>query len=86
MKSLSGTHLPLIPAQQVSYSLDEALRDSFTIDYATGEIRTLKKFDRETQDVYSVTVIAQDGAPSVLDDTGRPNERKGPFRALWNKL
>jgi len=61
---------------QVTYSLKEEDKENFEIDLVTGEITTMKKFDREEKDVYQVTVIARDGAKSALRSDGQPNESK----------
>ncbi|CAL8115153.1 unnamed protein product [Orchesella dallaii] len=63
------------PNRDVTYSLKEEDRENFEIDPLTGEITTTKKFDREEKDVYQVTVIARDGAPSALRNDNMPNER-----------
>jgi len=57
----------------VTYRLKEEDEAFFHIDERSGEIKTRKMFDRETKDVYQVTVFAQDGAPSVEKKDGTPN-------------
>ena len=47
--------------------------ENFAIDKYTGNITTLKTFDREEQDFYNVKVIATDNSPSALYNTGEPN-------------
>lgn len=71
-------HILLLP-DQVTYSLKDEDKENFEIDLHTGEITTKKSFDRETKDVYQVTVIARDGAPSALRTDGQPNEREWLF-------
>lgn len=65
---------------QVSYRLD---RDSpefrlFSIESGTGRLSTRVVFDREDKKhpspFYTVTVIAEDGAPSDIRKTGAPNQ------------
>lgn len=68
----------LLKMQQVSYSLGEDFLEDFSIDGQTGEIRTRRPFDRETQDIYQLEVIAKDGAPSAIlkpNPDRLPNER-----------
>jgi len=63
----------------VSYSLGPEYVEDFSIDSVTGEIRTRRPFDRESQDIYQLEVIAKDGAPSAVlkpNPLGLPNERK----------
>jgi len=66
------------PNNIVTYFLDAEQQENFEIDANTGEIKTRKMFDREMQDIYQVSVIARDGAESVLPGVpeGRPNERR----------
>lgn len=58
---------------QVTYDLADN-KEFFTIDPITGNITTLVTFDRETQDVYNVKVIATDNAPSAIMQTGEHNK------------
>lgn len=62
---------------QVTYELGDQ-QDFFAIDRYTGNITTLKTFDREERDSYNVKVIAYDNSPSALYSTGEPNKGKGP--------
>lgn len=55
-------------------------REFFTIDPTTGNITTLKTFDREERDFYNVKVIATDNSPSSLYNTGEPNRGQQVFR------
>lgn len=57
---------------QVTYKLADNT-EYFSIDEYTGNITTRVTFDRESQDVYNVKVIASDNSPSALYSTGEPN-------------
>ena len=46
--------------ETLTYSLGGADADSFTIDRATGQLRTKVALDTETKDTYTVTVTATD--------------------------
>lgn len=72
------------PNHDVTYTLKDEDKENFQIDEYTGEITTKKEFDREAKDVYQVTVIARDGAPSALRSDGKPNERK-TFKTILNQ-
>lgn len=61
---------------KVTYYLKDEDRVNFHIDSYSGEITTRKQFDREEHDLYQLTVIARDGAASVLTNNGQPNESK----------
>ncbi|XP_025422894.1 DE-cadherin isoform X3 [Sipha flava] len=63
---------------QVTYMLADN-KEFFTIDPITGNITTLVTFDRETQDVYNVKVIATDNAPSAIMPTGEHNKGERVF-------
>lgn len=54
---------------QVSYELDN-FKDLLAIDPQTGNIISLRTFDREVKDNCSVKVIATDNSPSALSKTG----------------
>lgn len=64
---------------QVTYELDN-FQDLFAIDKYTGNITTLKTFDREKEDTYNVKVIAVDNSPSALFKTGEHNKGQQVFR------
>ncbi|XP_014244956.1 DE-cadherin isoform X2 [Cimex lectularius] len=64
---------------QVTYELADN-QENFKIDLYTGNITTLKTFDREEQDFYNVKVIATDNSPSALYTTGEPNRGQQVFR------
>ncbi|KAL1114964.1 hypothetical protein AAG570_007787 [Ranatra chinensis] len=64
---------------QVTYELADN-QDNFVIDRYTGNITTLKMFDREEQDFYNVKVIATDNSPSALYTTGEHNKGQQVFR------
>ncbi|CAB0007597.1 unnamed protein product [Nesidiocoris tenuis] len=64
---------------QVTYELADN-QDNFEIDRYTGNITTLKMFDREEQDFYNVKVIATDNSPSALFSTGEHNKGQQVFR------
>jgi hypothetical protein len=57
---------------QVTYRLGEHT-DLFSIDPKTGNITTLKTFDREEKDFYNVKVYATDNSPSSLYTDGTHN-------------
>nr|BAD91054.1 Af1-cadherin [Artemia franciscana] len=67
------------PNNKVTYRL-LSNTDTFSIDSETGEIRTLKRLDREETSSYAVTVQAQDGAPSSLRSDGLPNMYQKKFK------
>lgn len=58
---------------QITYELGDN-QEFFAIDRYTGNITTLKTFDREEKDSYNVKVIAYDNSPSALYNTGDPNK------------
>ncbi|KAK9497090.1 hypothetical protein O3M35_004467 [Rhynocoris fuscipes] len=64
---------------QVTYELADN-KENFAIDRYTGNITTLKIFDREEQDVYNVKVIATDNSPSAVLPDGKHNEGQQVFR------
>uniref|UniRef100_A0A224XKW2 Putative cadherin egf lag seven-pass g-type receptor n=1 Tax=Panstrongylus lignarius TaxID=156445 RepID=A0A224XKW2_9HEMI len=64
---------------RVTYELADN-KDNFAIDRYSGDIRTLKIFDREEQDFYNVKVIATDNSPSALLPSGKHNEGQQVFR------
>ncbi|KAE8744365.1 hypothetical protein FOCC_FOCC009018 [Frankliniella occidentalis] len=64
---------------QVTYELGDN-QDFFAIDRYTGNITTLKTFDREERDSYNIKVIATDNSPSALYSTGEPNRGEQVFR------
>lgn len=66
---------------QVTYELGDQ-QDFFAIDRYTGNITTLKTFDREERDSYNVKVIATDNSPSALYSTGEPNRGKFCFEKI----
>ncbi|XP_026463684.1 LOW QUALITY PROTEIN: DE-cadherin-like [Ctenocephalides felis] len=49
----------------VTYTLEDHL-DLFTIDRNTGNITTLREFDREDKEAYNVKIRANDNSPSAL--------------------
>ncbi|KAF6207435.1 hypothetical protein GE061_018678 [Apolygus lucorum] len=63
----------------VTYELADN-QENFKIDRYTGNITTLKIFDREELDFYNVKVIATDNSPSALFDTGAHNKGQQVFR------
>nr|CAD7576153.1 unnamed protein product [Timema californicum] len=65
----------------VSYKLDENSkhRDLFQIDKDTGNITTLREFDREENNRYQIKVIAYDNSPSALKNNGEPNTAELSF-------
>ncbi|XP_072152433.1 DE-cadherin isoform X2 [Bemisia tabaci] len=64
---------------QVTYKLADNT-EYFSIDEYTGNITTRVTFDRESQDVYNVKVIASDNSPSALYSTGEPNRGQQVFK------
>lgn len=50
---------------QISYELGDP-SDPFAIDSATGNITTLKMFDREERSFYNIKIIATDNSESAL--------------------
>lgn len=63
----------------VSFRLEDN-QEFFMIDSTTGNITTLKTFDREERDFYNVKVTASDNSPSALFDTGDSNHGQQVFR------
>ena len=74
------------PNNRVTYRIDNMdhpeMKELFHIDPDTGVITTKKEFDREEREVYALTVIAEDGAPSSLLKDGRPNQTANKFRIV----
>ena len=70
------------PSNKVSYRLDEASGDKFAINKDTGEITTKVVLDRDDQEYYDLTVIAEDGAPSSILRNGKPNQATLNVRIL----
>jgi len=75
------------PNNRVTYRIDDMdmdpeMKELFHIDPDTGVITTKKEFDREEREVYALTVIAEDGAPSSLLKDGRPNQTANKFRIV----
>ncbi|XP_043190768.1 DE-cadherin-like isoform X2 [Amphibalanus amphitrite] len=70
------------PNNQVTYRFEPNSEEEklFSIDPNTGEIKTRERFDREDlsrpSPFYTVTVVAEDGAPSGIRNTSRPNTVK----------
>ncbi|XP_043205387.1 DE-cadherin-like isoform X2 [Amphibalanus amphitrite] len=70
------------PNNQVTYSLDResAEYQLFSIESGTGRISTRVPLDREDASrpspFYTVTVYAEDGAPSDISPDGQPNKDK----------
>jgi hypothetical protein len=64
---------------QVTYTLADHT-DLFHIDPKTGNITTLKTFDREEKDFYNVKVYATDNSPSSLYSDGSHNTGQQVFR------
>ncbi|XP_049299417.1 DE-cadherin-like [Anopheles funestus] len=62
------------PNNVVSYRLRSSDEEFFQIDNQKGIITTRKEFDRQTNDAYMVTVIAEDSSPSALFNNGEPNK------------
>merc|ERR1719350_375378 len=58
------------------------MKELFHMNPDTGVITTKKEFDREEREVYALTVIAEDGAPSSLLKNGRPNQTPNKFRIV----
>lgn len=63
---------------QVTYTLADHT-DLFSIDPKTGNITTLKTFDREEKDFYNVKVYATDNSPSALYPDGSHNTGQQVF-------
>lgn len=63
---------------QVTYELGDA-SDPFTIDSLTGNITTLKMFDREERSFYNIKIIATDNSESALIP-GKHNSGQQVFR------
>lgn len=57
----------------VSFRIVGPSKQYFHIDNQSGIVTSSVVFDRNTEDVYRVTVIAEDNAPSVLSNNGKPN-------------
>ena len=73
------------PNNRVTYKIDDKdpeMKELFHINPDTGVITTKKEFDREEREVYALTVIAEDGAPSSLLRNGRPNQTPNKFRIV----
>uniref|UniRef100_A0A182R9B0 Cadherin n=1 Tax=Anopheles funestus TaxID=62324 RepID=A0A182R9B0_ANOFN len=62
------------PNNVVSYRLRSSDEQFFQIDSEKGIITTREEFDRQTNDAYIVTVIAEDSSPSALFNNGQPNK------------
>ena len=65
------------PNNRVIYRIDDKdaeMLDLFNINPDTGDVTTKVEFDREEREIYALTVIAEDGAPSSLLKNGRPNQ------------
>ena len=54
---------------EISYSITDGNPDKFFIEAATGRIGVLTSLDRETNDLYSLTVTAVDGGSTASDST-----------------
>lgn len=54
---------------EVQYSATGPTSDIFTIDSHTGWLSSLVPLDRETQESYSLTVVATDSGSSPLSST-----------------
>ncbi|XP_049959690.1 DE-cadherin [Schistocerca serialis cubense] len=67
---------------QVTYALADDNTDLFSIDPKTGNITTKKSFDRETNTVFLVKVLAYDNSPSALLLNGKPNKGEQQFQ-IW---
>lgn len=66
----------------VSYELADH-KDLFQIDSRTGNITTKAEFDRESNSVFNVKVIAKDNSPSALKkNTNEPNSAEQVFRIV----
>ncbi|XP_049297443.1 DE-cadherin-like [Anopheles funestus] len=63
------------PNNVVSYRLRSSDEQFFQIDSEKGIITTREEFDRQTNDAYIVTVIAEDSSPSALFNNGEPNTK-----------
>ena len=70
------------PSNRVSYRLEEDWGDKFAIDEDTGEITTKVILNRDDQEYYDLTVIAEDGAPSSLLRNGQPNQARLNVRII----
>ena len=73
------------PNNRVTYRIDDKdpeMNELFQINPDTGVITTKKEFDREEREVYALTVIAEDGAPSSFLRNGRPNQTPNKFRIV----
>lgn len=64
---------------QVTYELGN-YQELFKIDSKTGNITTLKVFDREAENIYDLKVIASDSSPSANSKTGKHNYLEKTFR------
>ncbi|KAF7994833.1 hypothetical protein HCN44_004305 [Aphidius gifuensis] len=64
---------------QITYKLGN-YDDLFKIDEKTGNITTLKVFDREREGIYDLKVIATDSSPSANSKTGEHNYLESTFR------
>ncbi|KAJ8383464.1 hypothetical protein AAFF_G00220600 [Aldrovandia affinis] len=58
---VSATDADIRSNAQISYQLLGVGSQHFSIDTDTGEVKTLQSLDREEQEVYALTVRAQDG-------------------------
>jgi hypothetical protein len=70
------------PNNEVTYHLRSDDEENFSINERTGEIMTRKSFDREEKDTYQLQVYARDGAPSVILNNGKPNERQQTLKIV----
>lgn len=79
LQKLFANFLQKFSLRQVTYELGN-YGNIFTIDRYTGNITTLQAFDRETENTYTVKVIATDNSPSALFKTGEHNRGEQNFR------
>eukprot|EP00096_Caligus_rogercresseyi_P016358 TRINITY_DN898_c0_g1_i1.p1 TRINITY_DN898_c0_g1~~TRINITY_DN898_c0_g1_i1.p1 ORF type:complete len:1540 (+),score=519.42 TRINITY_DN898_c0_g1_i1:230-4849(+) len=71
------------PNNRVSYRIaSEEMKEKFDINPDTGFIYTKVEFDREERAVYSLPLIAEDGAASALLKNGLPNSTPLSFRIV----
>lgn len=73
------------PNNRVTYKIDHKdpeMMELFHINPDTGVITSKREFDREQREVYALTVIAEDGAPSSLLKNGQKNQTPNKIRIV----
>lgn len=77
VRAMDGDATP--PFNSVTFELADNT-EFFSIDPNSGMVTALVSFDREEKEFYNVKIIATDGAPSALFNTGKHNSATQVFR------